>query len=108
MSPSRSYSRRVCGWMLYRSAMAEIMTKPSALRRPMCASASGEQDKPARCSLSAARLLAFVHHFRFDHVVLRLTFTARWRLLTARLRATLRAGLLVHHLGQLVRGLGEV
>jgi hypothetical protein len=33
--PSRSYRRNVCGWMLYRSAMAEIMTKPSALRLPM-------------------------------------------------------------------------
>src|SRR3954454_5058327 len=35
ISPSRSYNRSVCGWMLYRSAIVEIITYPSDLRRDM-------------------------------------------------------------------------
>src|ERR1043165_6546229 len=73
--------------------MTEIITKPSALRRPMTLSA----------------LLVLLDHYRFDHVILAVAALGRLGP-PARLRTAppLRPRLLVHHLGELVRRLGEV
>src|ERR1043165_4918838 len=69
--------------------MTEIITKPSALRRPMTRSA----------------LFVLLDHFRFDHIVFSV---ATLRRLGPATRRRLRPRLLVHPLGELVRRLGEI
>src|ERR1700686_4101829 len=72
ISPSRSYRRSVCGWMLYRSAMIEIITYPSALRRPMVDGSPKTTNggAPGWHAAIQRQLLVLVDDFRFDDVVL--------------------------------------
>src|SRR5437588_5226849 len=97
--------------------MTEIITLPSALRRPM--SQFSEHNDDGRTGKSACpphrtnRLFVLFDDLGFDDVVLRRAVAAgaaarRAGGTAARLSAAgVCACLLVHHLGQLVRGLGE-
>src|SRR5258706_7019174 len=120
--------------MLYRSEMIEIITYPSALRRPMmflrvvrasrnrlsvvgcqltarpCArqstTANRQQRMTAAHRAAVIPLLALVDDFGFDDVVLVRALARRRRRRSA--GSGVRARVLVHHFREFVRGLGQV